>query len=143
MKKQVMTNLSNTVRKAILQFSLASFFLFLFVPALQAQERIKSLNTAVAIKYIGMVDDNPLFQIEFDNKNTETYHVSIKDEEGNILYNEKFRDLKYSRKFKFERHDGQEMKLTFVLSGEKESQTQVFEVSTSIRVIQDVVVTRL
>lgn len=143
MKKQVMTNLSNTVRKAILQFSLASFFLFLFVPALQAQERIKSLNTAVAIKYIGMVDDNPLFQIEFDNKNTETYHVSIKDEEGNILYNEKFRDLKYSRKFKFERHDGQEMKLTFVLAGEKESQTQVFEVSTSIRVIQDVVVTRL
>jgi hypothetical protein len=140
MKKQF--NLSNAVRKTILSVGFTSFFLASFIPSVvNAQD--KTPSSPVVIKYIGNIDNYPVFQIEFDNKNEETFNISIKDDEGTVIYGEKFRDKKFSKKFKYEGAGAESMKLTFILMGEKEKQSQQFEVNTNTRVVQDVVVTRL
>jgi hypothetical protein len=143
MKKQFVSSITNVIRKASFRLGIASFSLFTFLPALlNAQDKDKP-TTAVEIKYIGTVNNQPVFQIEFDNRNKENYNVSIKDEDGNTLYFERFKDEKFSKKFQFERTGIDDMKLTFTLKSEKEKQSQSYEVNTSVRVIQDVVVTRL
>ena len=52
MKKQI-SNISNSFRKNILRFGFASFLAVSFLPALQAQEKLKGVPPTVAINYIG------------------------------------------------------------------------------------------
>ena len=134
--------LGNAVRKTMLHFGLASLFVFAIVP-LKAQSPVKPANVPVEIRYLGMMDNLPVFQIEFENTTSEVYVVSIKDGEGNILYTEKVKAKKFVKKFKWDRSDPDQSRLTFTLSSHKESHSQVFEINTNIRVVEDVVVTKL
>jgi hypothetical protein len=93
------------------------------------------------IRYIGMEDDKVFFQLEVDNKESESVSIIIKDEEGNILFEEKFRERKISRKFQVNKSELQGGQLSFVLATAREKQTHTFQVVT--RVVEDVVVTRL
>ena len=139
MKKQI---ISNAVRKTIFFFGVSSFFLFSFMPSVIAQE--KPFQTPqVLIKYIGSVENQPVFQIEFDNQNEETLNLSIKDEEGNLLYTERTKEKKFLKKFQYLTAEIDQVKLTFTESNEKERQAQSYEVNTRMRYVQDVVVTRL
>jgi|GEM_PF-796352 len=144
MKKQFTLRFGNAIRKTILRFGLTGLMAANLVPALaQPQDKIRTAPPAVAINYIGMINNQPVFQIEFENKNDEVLNLSIRDEQGNVLFNERFRDKKFSKKFQFDKTGIDNMKLTFTLAGEKEKQSQSFEINTNVRVIQDVVVTRL
>jgi len=143
MKKQFLRNLSLSVRKTTLRFGLAALLAVTVLPAIVQAQIVKTIAETIAIQYIGTVDNQPVFQIEFENKEQKPIQVSIKDEDGNTLYFEKIKDKKFSRKFKFERPDAEDMKLTFTLATEKEKHVQVFEVNTQVKVVQDVVVTKL
>lgn len=144
MKKNLTLSVGKAARKAILYFGLTSVMAVSFLPsAVHAQDKEKPAPTGVEIRYIGSVDEKPVFQIEFENNTEEVFNVSIKDEEGVVLYKERFKDKKFSRKFQFEKADMDHVKLTFTLTGEKEKQSQAFEINTNVRVIQDVVITKL
>jgi len=70
-------------------------------------------------------------------------NVLIKDEDGNVLYADRFKDKKLTKKFKVNTAEYGDVRLTFVISTEKERTSQVFQVNTNTRVIDDVVVTNL
>ncbi|HWJ90126.1 MAG TPA: hypothetical protein VNR87_03395 [Flavisolibacter sp.] len=139
MKKQFVNNLSRT-KKSILNLGLAGI-LFVGLPSVVNAEEKPGTPSGVSVNYVGSVDNQPVFQIEFDNKNEEQFTISIKDSDGNVLYVERSKDKKFVKRFKYQGEEA--VKLTFVLSTDKEKQAQVFEVNKSIRVVQDVVVNRL
>jgi hypothetical protein len=140
--KKVTIKARNTARKTILNLGFASMFLFGLIPTtLKAQDKDKP--DTVAINYIGMLDEKPLFQIEFDNKEGVAYRVSITDESGETLYSEKFSDKKFSRKFKLESPELSQSKLTFTITSEKEKHTQTFVINSNFRTVPDYVITRL
>jgi hypothetical protein len=135
MKKQTLSKFRNVVRNIFL----AGLFIIAIAPA-HAQDKVKS--RPVEIKYLGTLDGQPVFQVEFENTNAEKLSVSLRDEYGTVLYDERFKDKKFSKKFKLET-GADPVKLKFTLSNEKENQTEVFQINTNVRVVQDVVVTRL
>jgi hypothetical protein len=139
MKKQNFSAFSK-VKKSILGIGFTSFLLIGFVSGSSAQSTANPLSTA--IKYIGSLDGKPVFKVNFDNKNGTVYFLTIKDDEGSVLYSEKIRDKQFSKNFKFD-SDRDVVKLTFTLSGEKETQSQEFKVNTSTRSYNDVAVTSL
>ena len=136
MKKQFLMSLSRT-KKTILNLGLAGILFAGLPSAVHAEEKTP---TGATVNYVGSVDNQPIFQIEFDNKNEELFTVSIRDNEGNVLYVERTKDKKFLKRFKYQ---GDDAKLTFVLSTGSGKQTQVFEVNKNIRVVQDVVVSKL
>jgi hypothetical protein len=136
MKKQM-----SSVASFFLRIGFVAFMFMGIVPAF-AQEGIGEGSTPVSIRYIGKLNDQPVFQIEFDNQNEEYFNVSIRDEEGNILFSEKSKDKKFSRRFQLDK-DVNNVKLTFSLRTDKQKQSQVFEVNSNYRVVEDVVVTKL
>jgi hypothetical protein len=139
MKKQTF---SNAIRRTILFFGMSSFVLFSFMPIVShAQD--KPATPEIVIKYIGNVEEQPVFQIEFENATQQALNLTIRDEDGNFLYGEKVKDKKYQKKFKYQGPLFDNVKLTFTLAGEKDRQVQVYELNTRTRMIQDVVVTRL
>ena len=141
MKKQ-MRNLLNRTR------------IFL-VPALLVVLSITGLNSGKAygqsiisnskpsIQYVGKVNDQLVFQFDYDNPTNDAVNVVIKDEDGNVLYADRFKDKKLTKKFKVNTAEYGDVRLTFVVFTEKERTSQVFQVNTNTRVIDDVVVTNL
>jgi hypothetical protein len=139
MKKQFVKSLSST-KKTILNLGLAGI-LFAGLPSVVHAEEKPGTPTGATVNYVGSVDNQPIFQIEFDNKSEELFTVSIRDSDGNLLYVERSKDRKFLKRFRYQGDDA--VKLTFVLSTEKGKQTQAFEVNQNIRVVQDVVVNKL
>lgn len=138
MKKQI-SNTRSVLRKGMISLGFFGFALFGFTTAFANSTTEKP----PVVSYAGSVNGQPLFQVNIDNKNGDVYLLSITDDEGNLLYSEKIKDQKVSRTFQYNQPDREDAKLTFVLAGEKEKQTQVFKINTNTQVVQDVVVTRL
>ena len=139
MKKQTLSKAGTSVRNTFL----AIMLMMVMIPSVQAQDTNKTSAGSVEIKYLGTVDDQPVFLVEFDNTKQEYINVSITDEDGTHLYGEKFRDKKFSRKFKIEKSGTDPFKLKFTLTSDNERQSQIFEVNTKVWVVQDVVITKL
>jgi hypothetical protein len=132
MKKQ---NLSTLIRKSIF----LGFTSLLLIGAASAQAKLPEPT----VKYIGTLDGQPVFRVQLQNQNSNIYHLTIKDETGDILYSEKIKSKEFSKKFKFENSDRHNVKLTFTVEGKEGSQSQDFQVNTSTKVWNDVVVTSL
>src|SRR5690242_16939690 len=99
MKKQTF---SNAIRRTILFFGMSSFILFSFMPNISYAQDKPSNAPEIQIRYVGTVEEQPVFQIEFENANQQALNFTIRDEDGNFLYGEKVKDKKYQKKFKYQ-----------------------------------------
>jgi hypothetical protein len=139
MKKQTFSKFGHAVRNTFL----AGIFLMSLSSSAQAQDKESQSVNPVEIKYLGTIDDQPVFQLDFDNAYEKNVKLSITDENGLLLYGGRTNEKKFSKKFKFEKAGIDPVKLTFTLTTGKEKQSQVFEINTKVWTVKDVVVTRL
>jgi hypothetical protein len=135
MKKQ---NFSTLVRKSIF-LGFTSLLLFGSISIASAQSNLPEPT----IKYVGTLDGQPVFRVYLDNQDKSVYHLTIKDDSGDILYAEKIKGKEFSKKFKFENADRHNVKLTFTLEGKEGASSQEFQVNNNIKIWNDVVVTSL
>lgn len=137
MKKQILS----TVKKSILSLGFTS--LVLIGLATTASARTTDTTPAPAVKYIGSLDGQPVFKVELNNATAKVQYLTIKDDQGVVLYAEKIKGKQFSKSFKFENSDRDNVKLTFIVESDKNVQSQEFSVNTNTRVYNDVVVTTL
>lgn len=97
----------------------------------------------VEIRYIGNMNEKPVFQIEFDNESGEDVYLALRDGWGETIYGEWVKDKKYTRKIQIENFDVDELKITVVLRSKKGYQTQSFRISQNTRTVEDVAVAKL
>jgi len=140
MKKKNFSALLNVAKRSIFSIGFTSFLLIGLMSSASAQSSTSSPNAV--IRYVGSLDSKPVFKVELDNKDKNVYFLTIKDDEGSILYSEKIKGKQFIKSFKFDA-DRDAVKLTFTLSCDKETQSQEFKVNTSTRVYNDVAVTTL
>jgi hypothetical protein len=143
MKKQTLSKISNAVRNTYLRATLAAVLIGGSATATMAQENTKPVTGPVEIKYLGTTDGKPVFQVDFDNASEESVNITIRDQDGTILYVEKFKDRRFSKKFKFDKPEFEQAKLKFTVSGNSGVRSEEFGINSSIRTVQDVVVTKL
>lgn len=139
MKKQFV---SNNTRSIVTRFGFA-VLLFLSLSNGFAQTTTKDEEPFVSVKYIGAVDEKAQFQVDMVNDTEEPYLLSIQLQDGTILYKEKVSKRIFTKKFAWNNEETLSPKLVFSVTGEKSKKTQVFEVNTEVRTVQDVVVNRL
>ena len=134
MKKQ---SFSTLVKRSVLSLGLSTILL---AGAASAQS---STNPDPAVKYIGTLDGQPMFKVQLNNQTGNVYHLTIKDDEGTVLYTERFTDKQFAKSFKFDNAERNNVKLTFILEGNKTVQSREFNVNSSTQVLDNVVVTTL
>ncbi|HEY6956672.1 MAG TPA: hypothetical protein VI385_15585 [Flavisolibacter sp.] len=134
MKKQSFNTL---VKRSVLSLGLSTILL---AGAASAQS---STNPDPAVKYIGTLDGQPMFKVQLNNQTGDVYHLTIKDDEGTVLYTERITDKQFAKSFKFDNAERNNVKLTFVLEGNKTVQSKEFNVNSSTQVLDNVVVTTL
>ena len=109
----------------------------------QASPIDKVKNTPAEVTYVGSVQGRPVFQIAFNNPHGEEVALSLRDENGTVIYSDVVKDKNYSRKLQFNDLDTDRLKVVLTLRTKKETKTQLFEISKYTRLVEDVAVVSL
>ena len=97
------------------------------------------------LKFVGHSANNlPVFQLSLNNSTAAEYTVTVRDAEKGILLSEKLKGENISRRYKL---DVEELSLaagtTFEVTNKLTKETTVYEVSSSRKVVENVVVSKL
>lgn len=57
---------------------------------------------AVSLKYIGVVQNQPMFQLDLNSVEETDFYVSIKDQYGQVFYSEKIKAKNFTRNFRLD-----------------------------------------
>ena len=143
MKKQITRNTSKLARNLFVPALFLGVLFAELVPAEAHGQTIVENSSKPVVKYLGTENNQLAFQVDFDNTTDRSFNISIKDEDGNLMYADRFKEKKFSKKFLVNPSEYGTMKLTFVVTTLNDRQSQVFNINTNSRVVDDVVVTKL
>jgi hypothetical protein len=138
MKKQFVFS---STRNQITRFALAA--VLFFNASLAFAGPGKEDEPFVKIRYTGVVEDRAQFQFDLVKDADETYLLTIQDEEGVYVYKEKINVRTFTKKFEWQNADLNSSKLKFTLTGLKSKKSQSYEVTSEVRTVRDVLVTKL
>jgi hypothetical protein len=102
----------------------------------------KNRSTA-ELTFIGTAESMPVFRLTLNNSENALYVVTIKDADNNVLYSEKIKGEKISRKYKLDADEELIVGTTFEVANLKTGETTVYKINTNTRFVQEVVVAKL
>lgn len=121
------------------------FFLMIAVAA-HAQPSdsvIAPKESAAVVKYLGTQDDMLVFNVAYPNADGSKFQLTVKDQDGNQLYQNTFSDKSFYKQFRLPKADKD--KIIFVIrDGHHEADiVKAFEININSRYIQEVAVKKL
>lgn len=129
---------SAPILAAVLLFSLAS------VAAAKAAPIIEIISNpadqAVTVNYIGVTESDLVFRLDYDNKLSEKFWLIVKDDAGNVVYEESFKDAHFSRIIRLPKEEGK-IRPTFIIHTASKNIERSFEINRKIT--EDYIVTKL
>lgn len=142
MKKQSVYVVKTIIRNKLVRMTMA---LLILSQAAAAQTKMVAVMEPVAstasVKHIGNPDGTVVFQVQYDNQAGDKFSVIIKDNDGNVIYQDTYSDRKFDKKFQLPQ--GETDKLKFIIKGPKNNTIQSFEVNTLSRMVEEVVVRKV
>lgn len=100
----------------------------------------------VEIKYLGTIENHPVFLIDLNNTQGMEYTVTLKDPTGKVLFTEKTKEAGFSKKFTLD-IDASEFRspgfaLTVEITPAWSKKKETFTISTTTQVIEDVIIAK-
>ncbi len=133
MKNTMMSN-------RVVALALAGIFtLAAFTPALANDEK---KTIPVELRFIGNVNNQPVFQLSFDSEENNEFVVVVRDEFNNILYKDVVKGIKNSKKFLLNTDELGDAAISFEITGGKDEKPVIYEVNKKSRMVQDVVISK-
>lgn len=96
----------------------------------------------VELKFIGNIENQPVFQLNFSNAEESEFTIVVRDENHNILYRDVVKGAKINRKFLLNMEDLGDTAIQFEITGKKTGKSVVYEVNKKSRLVQDVVISK-
>jgi hypothetical protein len=93
------------------------------------------------VNHLSSDAESLLFEVKLINTTGERFAVIVKDENNHTLYRAWFTEKDFNKKFRLPKSEAE--KLTFILRSESGKVTETFEINSSRRIVEDVVVKRL
>lgn len=102
---------------------------------------MEPITSNATVKHIGNPAGSIVFQVQYDNLSGDKFSLTIKDDDGTILFQDTYTDKKFDKKFQLPQ--GEADKLKFIIKGLKSNNIQTFEVNTRSRLVEEIVVKRV
>jgi hypothetical protein len=122
----------------------AAALLTLGTAKLQAAPLIEKIisptEQQVSVKYIGTSDNNLVFHLEYENKTGEKFFLIIKNDLGEIVYQNAYNDVHFEKNIRLPKEDS-EMRPTFIIRTATEQVERKFSVNRQVS--ENIVVTSL
>jgi hypothetical protein len=81
----------------------------------------------VAVKYLGTSENNIIFKVEFENPTAEKFSLIIKNDNGDVVYNQASTDSHFSKSVYIQNTDS-EFHPTFIIRNDKSEVVRHFSV---------------
>ncbi|AXY76902.1 hypothetical protein D3H65_24225 [Paraflavitalea soli] len=142
MKKLFVYVVKTIIRNKLVRSTIA---LLILSQVAVAQTRLVAVREPVvstaSVKHIGNPEGSVVFQVQYDNQAGEKFFLIIRDNDGNVIYQDTYSDKKFDKKFQLPQ--GETDKLQFIIKGPRNNTIQTFEVKTHSRMIEEVVVRKV
>lgn len=96
--------------------------------------------TAAELRFIGNVDNQPVYQLDISKQAGDEYFVTFSDSFGTLLYSGSVRS---SQKFMINTAEVGDQQLTVTVTSRKNNQSQVYTIGRSQTVVEENVVKRV
>jgi hypothetical protein len=142
MKKQSMRVVNTFLRSKFIRLTA---LLLIVVNMAAAQTKTVALREPIAnsavVTHIGNLEGSVLFKVQYDNLSGEKFALTIKDLNGEVLYQEVYTDKKFDKKFQLPKENAG--KLQFIIKSVRTNQAQTFEVNTNSRLVEEMIVKKV
>jgi hypothetical protein len=122
----------------------AAFLLSLTAASVNAapiiEKIISPVDQAVSVNYVGATENNIVFHLEFNNTAGEKFWLIIKNDAGDVVYQQAYKDAHFSKTIRLPKEEG-EMHPTFVIRTANDQVERKFVVNR--KVSEKVTVTKL
>lgn len=115
------------------------FTLGLAFPALANEEK---KPIPVELRFIGNIENKPVFQLTFSNPAETEFMVIVRDQFSNILYKDVIKGENISKRFLLNIEELGDAAIQFEITGKKTDKTVIYEVNKKARLVEDVVINR-
>jgi hypothetical protein len=100
-------------------------------------------NHVTELKFIGNLETHPVFQLNLSNTEEDEFLVIFRDENGNILYTDKFKGANITKKFMLKTDELGDATLNVVVKGKKNNTTEVYTINRSHSYVEETVVNKV
>jgi hypothetical protein len=101
---------------------------------------INPSDKQVTVNFIGVTDNNLVFHLEFENKTGEKFYLIVKNDAGDIVYQNSYKDVHFAKNIRIPKEESV-MQPTFVIRTSTEQVERKF--SVNVKVSENFVVTSL
>lgn len=115
------------------------FTLGLTLPAAAGE----NIPAPVELRYLGKINNQPVFELVLDNSEENKYTVIIRDEFNNVLYKDNVKGKNITKRFVLNTEELGDLEIKFEITNSKTDKTIVYEVNRKARMIEDVVVNKI
>ena len=104
----------------------------------------KSDPPGIEIKYLGFQENNPVFEISFNNTQTDNFIITISDESGTLLFSEKLTGKNISRKYRIDTEEEiEDGGLRFEVRSVKSKKTDIYIAGVSENITREMAVNKI
>jgi len=95
----------------------------------------------VSLKYVGLVQNQPLFQLDLNSVEETDFYVSIKDQYGQVIYSEKIKAKNFTRNYRLNASVDDAILKVEVREGNKKP--EVFTINRNTRYYEETSISKL
>jgi hypothetical protein len=99
-------------------------------------------SSAAQITYIGSTNNLMGFNVNYENVAQENFTLELVDGQGRVLYTKKYSDKSFNKNI-YLKNEGENVKVNFVIKAGKNTINQKFDIDSKVKVVEEVVVTKL
>ena len=104
----------------------------------------KSDPPAIEVKYLGVQEKNPVFEINLNNAQAESFIVTISDGTGTVLFSEKLSGKNFSRKYRIDTEEEiTDGGLRFEVRSVNTNKTEVYIVGVSENITRGMTINKI
>lgn len=100
-------------------------------------------NHTTELKFIGNMENQPVFQLNLINTEDDEISVTFRDESGNVLYSDKFKGASITKKFMLKSEDFGDAALHVIVKSKKHNTTEVYTINRSHTYVEETVVNKI
>lgn len=115
---------------------------FSFVATVSWATDGKNDTPAVSLKYIGLVQNQPMFQLDLSSVEETHFYVSIKDQFGQVIYNEKITAKNFTRNYRLDTENLEDAILKVEVR-DGNNKPQVFTINRNTRFYEETSISKL
>ena len=97
----------------------------------------------IDLKFIGNVEDQPVFQLNVNNTEDDEYIVTFRDEQNNVLYAGKLKGVNISKNFQLSSEDGDAGAMSVEVKSRKTNKSEVYKINRTRSFTEEIVVNKL